>query len=151
MKPAITSRIATAAALSAALLISAAACTGGSSGPAASGDPPAARSGEPPPAPKTKVDVRGKVTHMRFQPDDSGVTLRIEGEKYADTSVDKASVSTKENVTKLFRRKPDGTREPITMMAFRNGQTVEATFTGPVAESYPVQATAAEIVIVGEN
>ena len=29
------------------------------------------------------------------------------------------------------------------------GQTVEAWFTGPVAESYPVQAKASQIVIVG--
>ena len=142
MKTAIFSRGAIAAALSAAALFCTA-CTGGSAAPVPVGEPDAPAA--------AKVDVRGRITNMSFRPDDSGMTLRVEGEKEADTSVDKASVSTRENVTKLFRRKADGTREPITMMAFRNGQTIEATFSGPVAESYPVQATAAEIVIIAEK
>lgn len=140
------SRAAIAAALTVSLLFlaGAAACPGGSA-------PPVPARGAEEPGAATRVDVRGKIGSMRFQPDDSGVTLLVEGEKEADTGYDKASVGTQENVTRLFRRRPDGSREPITMMSFRLGQTVEATFTGPVAESYPVQATAAEIIIVGEK
>ena len=43
-----------------------------------------------------------------------------------------------------------GNSAPVTFEALRVGQTVEATYTGPVAESYPTQGVAGRIVILDQ-
>ena len=45
-------------------------------------------------------------------------------------------------------RRREQERRPATFEALQVGQKVEAWFTGPVAESYPVQAVASDIVIL---
>ena len=67
----------------------------------------------------------------------------IEGAKEPDTQVDKASVTVTAE-TKVFINR-DGERKPAEFAALKEGQKVEAGFTGPVRLSYPVQADAAEI------
>lgn len=44
-----------------------------------------------------------------------------------------------------------GGSAPISFQALRVGQTVEATYDGPVAESYPTQGVAGRIVILEED
>jgi hypothetical protein len=45
----------------------------------------------------------------------------------------------------------DGDLAPVAFEALQVGQTVEATYTGPVAESYPTQGVAGRIVILEEG
>jgi hypothetical protein len=45
-------------------------------------------------------------------------------------------------------RMEDGKKVAGKFSDFKVGQTVEASFTGPVSESYPVQGAASEIVIL---
>jgi hypothetical protein len=95
-----------------------------------------------------KVDVRGKATKVAAAGKDGDLlgTLLIEGEKEKTTSYDKASVK----VTKQTRieKMVGKERKPATFEDLKQGAKVEANFTGPVAESYPVQATAKDILII---
>lgn len=76
----------------------------------------------------------------------NGITMLVEGKLEHDTSFDKASVTVNMS-SKVLR---DNT--PITtLFAFseiKKGDTIEVTFNGPVAESYPVQGVAATVRIV---
>jgi hypothetical protein len=90
------------------------------------------------------IGIRGVVTDIVQGKD--GITMLVEGKLEHDTSFDKASVTV--NMKSIVLR--DST--PITgLFAFseiRKGDTVEVTFNGPVAESYPVQGVAATVRIV---
>lgn len=89
-------------------------------------------------APSETPDIRGTLKQLTSGTD--GGTLLIEREAASTTGVERASVRLTSQ-TLLIR--PDGQR-----MSFRElaaGQTVEAWFQGPVAESDPVQATARAI------
>ncbi len=59
---------------------------------------------------------------------------------------DKAAVSVTQE-TQIFDRSAGGARV-VSFQALKTSQTVEALFTGPVAMSYPVQATATRIDIL---
>jgi hypothetical protein len=91
-----------------------------------------------------KIGIRGVVTDIVQGKD--GITMLVEGKLEQDTSFDKASVTV--NMSSRVLR--DET--PITgLFAFseiKKGDTVEVTFNGLVAESYPVQGVAATVRIV---
>jgi hypothetical protein len=72
----------------------------------------------------------------------------IEGAKEPDTQVDKASVTVTAE-TKVFINR-DGERKPAEFPALKEGQKVEARFTGEMRLIYPAQADAAEITILEE-
>ena len=93
-----------------------------------------------------RVDIRGRITqhHRSVQGEPPIGTIRVEGTLEAGTSYDKASVRITRD-TRIFKGR-GGRRMPFNSLTV--GTLVEATFTGPVAESYPVQATASEIVIL---
>ena len=99
-----------------------------------------------------RIDVRGVITSVTLaEGKGSGKVLAralIEGAKEPDTQVDKANVTVTAE-TKVFISR-DGERKPAEFGALKEGQKVEARFTGPVMESYPVQAVAAEIAILEE-
>src|SRR5262245_29437265 len=99
-----------------------------------------------------RTDVRGEITNLtRVESEGDRKLLGralIEGAREPDTKVDKASV-TVTSETDLFIKRGDK-REPVEFSALKKGQRVEARFTGLVRESYPVQATAAEITILEE-
>lgn len=103
---------------------------------------------------KDEADIRGDITHIQRARDDDGGgagdkllgTVRIEGAKEADTNFDKASVRIT-NKTQIFDRRGKE-RKQASFDDLKTGQKVAARFTGPVMKSYPVQATAAEIVIL---
>jgi Protein of unknown function (DUF3221) len=63
-----------------------------------------------------------------------------------DTSVDKASTRVTAE-TSIFRMEGDK-KVAGKFSDLKVGQTVEASFNGPVSQSYPVQGTASEIVIL---
>jgi beta-N-acetylhexosaminidase len=93
-------------------------------------------------------DIRGQITQVSPAEGRSGVLgqVLIEGRKEADTQVEKASV-TVNTETRLFLLQGQE-RKPVEFAALQVGQLVEARFSGPVRESYPVQATAAAITIL---
>ncbi len=90
------------------------------------------------------IGIRGVVKDIVQGKD--GITMLVEGKLEQDTSFDKASVTVNMS-SKVLRDKT-----PITgVFAFsqiKEGDTVEVTFDGPVAESYPVQGVAAIVCIV---
>jgi hypothetical protein len=99
------------------------------------------------PPQKDLPDIRGVVTSLaRGGKGDAAATLRIAGSKQADTRYDKAVVTLTAE-TRIYQREPYG-RGLVPLEALRLGDKVEVRFAGPVAESYPVQARAAEILIL---
>ncbi len=92
-------------------------------------------------------DIRGVITSISDGSGDVIGSVRIEGTIDEDTTYDKAVVRV-EGDTLLFRQVGNAMME-ITFADLTVGQTVEAWFTGPIAESYPVQVKASQIVIVG--
>lgn len=101
---------------------------------------------------KEKMDIRGKITHVRRAEPGGAVddrligSILIEGVKEPDTKFDRASVRVTDE-TKIFVQRDKGRRQ-ASFDDLRAGERVEARFTGPVMESYPVQANASEIVIL---
>ena len=92
-------------------------------------------------------DIRGGITSITDGSGDVTGGVRIEGAIDEDTAYDKAVVRVESDTT-IFRHVGNAMVE-ITFADLTVGQTVEAWFTGPIAESYPVQAKASQIVIVG--
>ncbi|MCH7808959.1 MAG: DUF3221 domain-containing protein [Chloroflexi bacterium] len=107
------------------------ACTSDGDAAPASGDP----------------DIRGVITSITAGSGDVIGSVRIEGAIDQDTKYDKAIVRV-ESDTRILRQVGNAMME-VTFGDLAVGQTVEAWFTGPVAESYPVQVKASQIVIVG--
>ncbi len=97
-------------------------------------------------------DIRGTITQKTSNPtflpsgDDPLGTILIEGTIEPDTQFDRASVKVTGD-TDIFRA-VDGKMEDASFHELQVGQRVEAWFRGPVAESYPVQATAGRIVVL---
>jgi len=98
-----------------------------------------------------EADIRGTITDLS-SPGSEGIregvvgAVLIEGEVEEDTTFDKAFVTITEE-TGIYRQEGGRLRE-ASFADLAIGQRVQARFTGPVAESYPVQATADEIVIL---
>ena len=103
------------------------------------------------PFPNTKIDIRGSVMEISVPDNGNGneeivAVLLIEGQAEEDTNVDKAWLTI---ATGTFIGHIDG--DDFVEVAFSEiepGQTVEAIFAGPVAESYPVQAHARALLIL---
>ena len=91
------------------------------------------------------VSIRGEIVDIQTG-DGTGRSVRIEGAVEPDTSYDAAVVSITDQ-TKIYRQQGSERRE-VAIDELASGQRVEAVFTGPVMESYPVQATASQIVIL---
>jgi hypothetical protein len=100
-----------------------------------------------------KADIRGAITKVNASDDDvkkKGIlgTLLVEGTKERTTNYDKASVKIS-NKTKILKQ--DGKeRKEAKFEDLKKGCKVQIDFTGPVAESYPVQATAGTVIILEE-
>jgi hypothetical protein len=93
--------------------------------------------------------VRGEITSLTLAEGGAGDvmgTILIEGVLEEDTSHDRASVTVTNQTLILDNR--SGESQAMGFQVLEVGQRVEARFTGPVMESYPVQATASEIVIL---
>src|SRR5262245_18936386 len=93
------------------------------------------------------ADIRGTVTRLSRAGGEGqkriiGKVL-IEGRKETDTHVDKAYVSVTSETRFFISHYKE--RKSASFNDLKEGQLVEANFTGPVMESYPVQATASEI------
>jgi len=89
-------------------------------------------------------DIRGIISAITMAETGDGGTLLVMGEIEDNTTYDRAYISVDADVEITDM---DGKR-----VAFRELSPrieVEVWFTGPVAESYPVQATAMRIVVLG--
>jgi len=99
---------------------------------------------------KGGVDIRGTIIRLNRIEDlrrrDLRGAMEIEGALEADTRYDKASIRITDK-TKFFLVY-DGERTPASFADLKPGQKVEVNFTGPVAESSPVQTTAGEVMIL---
>ena len=103
-----------------------------------------------PAAPSPDFDIQGRITDILpgGQYKDFLGTIRIEGEPVAGASYDKAVVAVTKS-TRIWEKRGDSYVK-ASWADLQFGALVQAKFTGPVRESYPVQADAAEIVILGE-
>lgn len=77
------------------------------------------------------------------------LTMLVEGEVEKDTSIEVASVRVT-GATKVYSSAAGSVRQ-VTFESLEVGQRVEVTFEGPVAESYPVQGTAGQVVILEDG
>src|SRR5215210_25938 len=91
---------------------------------------------------ETGSEVQSPITSI------SGSTVLVE-ENPADESGSAKGAFTVTGETEIFRRSGD-LQVPASFDDLQVGQPVIATYTGPVAESYPTQGTAGSIVILEE-
>jgi predicted small lipoprotein YifL len=126
-------------ALSALVVIALAGC--GSASPGPGPDDP----GTGPSSPDEPASISGVI--VMLTPGAGGGTLLIESDAPAPGQYDAASVRVSEE-TVLLAREADGTYALIGFDRLAVGLSVEAWFVGPVAESYPVQATAGTLVVL---
>jgi len=89
-----------------------------------------------------RIDIRGTVTNITIFGDTA--TILVEGERETDTYYDKASIRIDQKT--LITKTPLSRAIDISEISI--GNKVEATFTGPVLESYPVQAVAKLVNII---
>jgi hypothetical protein len=94
--------------------------------------------------------IRGVITNKSEGSGSVLGTILIEGAIEDDTTYDKASVRVEDD-TEIFQEEADGTLTEATFAQLSEGLQVEAWFTGPVADSYPVQAKGARIVILADQ
>jgi hypothetical protein len=92
----------------------------------------------------TKADVTGFITNVQMIAE-KDIVGRISVESHADKIVDKY-VITVNRKTGLFQQEGDRFKN-ITFNQLENQQWIKLWFAGPVMESYPMQATARQIVI----
>ena len=101
------------------------------------------------PFPNIKIDIRGSVTEISVPVNSNEeivAVLLIEGQVEEDTNVDKAWLTV---TTGTFIGYAEGDEYvKVSFSEIDPGQTVEAIFAGPVAESYPVQAHARALLIL---
>jgi len=90
------------------------------------------------------IGIRGVVKNVVQGKD--GITMLVEGKLEHDTPFDKASVTV--NMSSRVLRDETPITSQFAFAAIKEGDTVEVTFNGPVAESYPVQGVAATARIV---
>lgn len=95
--------------------------------------------------PSTDPSIRGTITTLTVTMDRASALVEAEGEPLY--SYDKATVGITSD-TKLLRATGEGAYERITLADLAVGQQVDVWFEGPVAESYPVQATAGTLVVL---
>ncbi|MBB6218341.1 hypothetical protein HNQ80_004505 [Anaerosolibacter carboniphilus] len=96
---------------------------------------------------KDEIGVRGVVKNLVKGKD--GVTFLIEGKLDEDTMLDKAYVTVNMQTT-VMRNGVEITRN-FAYGEIKEGDIVEAVFTGPIAKSYPAQAMAKKINILSEE
>ena len=100
---------------------------------------------------KEKVSIRGTPASVSPADEDgkkAGLlgTILMEGRKDKDTDYDKAMVKVTK-ATKIFQQ-VGRELKPASFDDLKPGTRLEIQFQGPVAESFPVQATAGKIVIL---
>lgn len=95
-----------------------------------------------------RADIRGLITSVNRAAGGgkSLGSILVEGAVEKDTTFDKAAVTVTPD-TRIYVSR-GGELEDAAFESLKIGQKAQATFTGPVAESYPVQAVASRIEIL---
>ena len=104
--------------------------------------------------PIMRADIRGEITSLQQakpENDQNNILglIRIEGTLEEDTQYDQAAVTITDK-TLVFEKKAEK-NHPVTFESLAIGQRVQVRFIGPVMESYPVRATASEVVILSKT
>ena len=92
-------------------------------------------------------DVRGKITSVSGSA--AAGSIFIDGTALETSTLDKASVRI-ESRTEILRQR-NGKVVKAAFSELRVGELAQATFTGPVLQSYPVQGTARQVVILTDS
>ncbi len=90
------------------------------------------------------IAIRGEITSLGQGQDGQLLSIMVEGTIEEDTSLDKASIFIADK-TKIIDKE---TGKKLQKEDLKEGQKVEVIVTGPVRESYPVQADAKEIRVL---
>ncbi|WP_025641885.1 DUF3221 domain-containing protein [Schnuerera ultunensis] len=89
------------------------------------------------------IDIRGEIKEVYADEESLLIqSILVEGQIEDDTKYDIATITITSD-TKIFKD-----NEEVAIEDIGEGLKVEVTFDGPVAESYPVQATAKKIIII---
>jgi hypothetical protein len=91
------------------------------------------------------IGIRGEVTNITTG---KNTVILVEGKVADDTIYDKASVTVNPD-TRILSMK-DGKETEASLEDIKLFDTVEVVFTGPVAESYPVQGSAKLVRILNK-
>ena len=91
---------------------------------------------------EVQYDIVGTVTEITIENESEVISFLIETDSN-QYDYDKAYVRVIENTTIQF----ENSKEKLKSNQLQLGQTLGIVFDGPVAESYPVQATAGQIMI----
>ncbi len=94
-------------------------------------------------------DIHGIADKVKTSVDGKGGSIYVEAPKGAKFAYDKAMIRVNDK-TKI-QRMNGKLVEDAKFAEIKNGVKVSVWFTGPVAESYPVQATAGRIIIFPEK
>ena len=94
------------------------------------------------------ITIKGNLSEVRTAEEGEEIlgVIRVEGEKVEGNVYGRADLRITTD-TKLFESQ-DGELVPVDFAALEFGQFVEAKMVGPIAESWPVQAKAGEVVIL---
>jgi len=105
------------------------------------------------PSGKERIDIRGRITGVISGSPDMHQAhrvqgfIQVEGKLTEDVQYDKAAITITDS-TRIHIMSGNEKKEG-TFGSLKENDSVEAVFTGPVRESYPVQATALQITILG--
>ena len=89
-------------------------------------------------------EVRGTITSVNGSANSGSIF--IDGTTLETTGIDKAKL-TINDATEILRQQ-GGKLQRARFSDLRVGQTAQATFSGPVFQSYPVQGTARQVIIL---
>lgn len=106
-----------------------------------------------PPNLDAQVDIRGTILNINPAQANSNIlgTIYVEGPLYEDTFYDKASIKITSSTLIYQVDNQLSSNDQFVQIPFselQTGMMVEVTFTGPVLESYPVQATAKKVLVL---
>jgi hypothetical protein len=106
-----------------------------------------------PPNSDAQVDIRGTILNINPAQVNSNIlgTIYVEGLLYEDTFYDKASIKITSSTLIYQVDNQLSSNDQFVQIPFselQTGMMVEVTFTGPVLESYPVQATAKKVLVL---
>jgi len=106
-----------------------------------------------PPNLDAQVDIRGTILNINPAQVNSNIlgTIYVEGPLNEDTFYDKASIKITSSTLIYQVDNQLSSNDQFVQIPFselQTGMMVEVTFTGPVLESYPVQATAKKVLVL---
>ncbi len=106
-----------------------------------------------PPNSDAPVDIRGTILNINPAQVNSNIlgTIYVEGPLNEDTFYDKASIKITSSTLIYQVDNQLSSNDQFVQIPFselQTGMMVEVTFTGPVLESYPVQATTKKVLVL---